>query len=190
MTVQKAGSDSSRGERSSHELKRTGSESSEHLENIGVASPVTISDDGICENESPQNPRNWPHWKKNAQILMVAFHSMMGTFMAAGIVPAYDAFAEEYNVTVPAASYLTSFQVRTDAQPTRAIYNTLANHTETPFRSCSSVYPPSYGTLSLLYMADTTSPCFQCLEACFATSVVHDAHRTAPKWPPEYSRLF
>ncbi|KAJ5350676.1 hypothetical protein N7541_008403 [Penicillium brevicompactum] len=111
MTVAKAGSDSSRGERSSHEIKRTGSESSEHLENIGVASPVTIADDGIYENESPQNPRNWPHWKKNAQILMVAFHSMMGTFMAAGIVPAYDAFAEEYNVTVPAASYLTSFQV-------------------------------------------------------------------------------
>ncbi|KAK9846230.1 Sucrose/H+ symporter [Penicillium brevicompactum] len=111
MTVAKAGSDSSRGERSSHEIKRTGSESSEHLENIGVASPVTIADDGIYENESPQNPRNWPHWKKNAQILMVAFHSMMGTFMAAGIVPAYDAFAEEYNVTVPAASYLTSFQI-------------------------------------------------------------------------------
>jgi hypothetical protein len=43
--------------------------------------------------------------------LMVAFHSMMGTFMAAGIVPAYEEFAEQYNVTVPAASYLTSFQV-------------------------------------------------------------------------------
>jgi hypothetical protein len=35
----------------------------------------------------------------------------MGTFMAAGIIPAYDAFAEEYGVTVQAASYLTSFQV-------------------------------------------------------------------------------
>lgn len=127
MTVAKAGSDSSRGERSSHEIKRTGSESSEHLENIGVASPVTIADDGIYENESPQNPRNWPHWKKNAQILMVAFHSMMGTFMAAGIVPAYDAFAEEYNVTVPAASYLTSFQVRTDARPACSRCDTFAN---------------------------------------------------------------
>lgn len=42
---------------------------------------------------------------------MVAFHSMMGTFMAAGIIPAYDSFAEQYGVTVPAASYLTSFQV-------------------------------------------------------------------------------
>ncbi|CAG8122059.1 unnamed protein product [Penicillium olsonii] len=97
--------------RASHDIKRTGSEDSEHLENVGVVSPVTVSDDMECENESPQNPRNWPHWKKNAQILMVAFHSMMGTFMAAGIVPAYDAFAEEYNVTVPTATYLTSVQI-------------------------------------------------------------------------------
>jgi hypothetical protein len=42
---------------------------------------------------------------------MVAFHSMMGSFMAAGIVPAYDAFAEEYKVTVKSASYFTSVQV-------------------------------------------------------------------------------
>ncbi|KAJ5509905.1 Major facilitator superfamily domain general substrate transporter [Penicillium expansum] len=35
----------------------------------------------------------------------------MGTFMAAGIIPAYDAFAEQYNVTVPDASYLTSCQI-------------------------------------------------------------------------------
>lgn len=109
--IEKTESDSNRGERGSNEIKRTGSEMSEHLENIGATSPASISDDGVCDNESLQNPRNWPHWKKNAQILMVAFHSMMGTFMAAGIVPAYDAFAEEYGVTVPAASYLTSFQV-------------------------------------------------------------------------------
>ena len=31
--------------------------------------------------------------------------------MAAGIIPAYDTFAEEYGVSVPQASYLTSFQV-------------------------------------------------------------------------------
>ncbi|KAF4772351.1 hypothetical protein HAV15_004853 [Penicillium sp. str.  len=70
-----------------------------------------VPDDGIWENESPQNPHNWPRWKKNAQILMVAFHSMMGTSMAAGIIPAYDTFAEQYNVTVPDASYLTSCQI-------------------------------------------------------------------------------
>ncbi|KAJ5970094.1 uncharacterized protein N7479_000012 [Penicillium vulpinum] len=48
---------------------------------------------------------------ENAQILLVAFHSMMGTFMAAGIIPAYNAFAEQYNVTVPDAIYLTSSQI-------------------------------------------------------------------------------
>ncbi|RHZ54239.1 uncharacterized protein CDV56_105690 [Aspergillus thermomutatus] len=57
------------------------------------------------------DPHNWPKWKKNAQILMVAFHSMVATFMGAGIIPAYDAMAEEYAVTVQDASYLTSFQI-------------------------------------------------------------------------------
>lgn len=98
--------------RPSRGMKRASSETSVHLENVESSSPdCRVSDDGIWENESPQNPRNWPRWKKNAQILMVAFHSMMGTFMAAGIIPAYDAFAEQYNVTVPDASYLTSLQV-------------------------------------------------------------------------------
>ena len=44
---------------------------------------------------------------------MVAFHSMAATFMAAGIIPAYDAMAEDYGVTVPEASYFTSVQVCT-----------------------------------------------------------------------------
>ncbi|KAI9039540.1 MFS general substrate transporter [Aspergillus affinis] len=61
--------------------------------------------------ESPNNPRNWAQWKKNAHILMVPFHSMIATLMAAGIIPAYDMMAEEYNVTVPEASYLTSIQI-------------------------------------------------------------------------------
>jgi hypothetical protein len=63
--------------------------------------------------EDPANPRNWPGWKKNAQILMVAFHSMSATFVAAGIIPAYESLAEEYGITVPQASYLTSAQVGT-----------------------------------------------------------------------------
>ncbi|KAJ5493526.1 hypothetical protein N7463_009613, partial [Penicillium fimorum] len=45
------------------------------------------------------------------KILLVAFHSMIATFMATGIIPAYDAFAEQYNVTLPYASYLNSSQV-------------------------------------------------------------------------------
>ncbi|KAJ5382103.1 hypothetical protein N7517_000014 [Penicillium concentricum] len=97
--------------KASHNMKSTSSEISVHLENVISTSPdCKVSDNG-WENKSPQNPRNWPRWKKNAQILLVAFHSMMGTFMEAGIIPAYDAFAEKYNVTVPDASYLTSSQV-------------------------------------------------------------------------------
>lgn len=69
--------------------------------------------DRVWNNESLYNPSNWPHWKKNAQILMVAFHSMVGTFMAAGIVPAYDTLAEMYGVEVQDVSYLTSVQVCT-----------------------------------------------------------------------------
>lgn len=98
--------------RPSHNMKRTRSKTSVHLENMeSTPQECKVPDDGIWENESPQNPHNWPRWKKNAQILMVAFHSMMGTSMAAGIIPAYDTFAEQYNVTVPDASYLTSCQV-------------------------------------------------------------------------------
>lgn len=76
-----------------------------HLENI----PSTPRD--LVFDTSPANPQNWPAWKKDAQILMVAFHSMVATFMAAGIIPAYDVMAEAYAVTVPQASYLTSAQV-------------------------------------------------------------------------------
>lgn len=114
MTVKTVDDISRRHECESHDLKTTWPETSGHLENIDTSCPVRVLQNGIDENEneSPHNPRNWPHWKKNAQILRVAFHSMMGTFMAAGIIPAYDTFAEEYHVTVPVASYLTSLQVR------------------------------------------------------------------------------
>ncbi|OJJ08772.1 hypothetical protein ASPVEDRAFT_89981 [Aspergillus versicolor CBS 583.65] len=79
-----------------------------HTENV-VRSPQ--NSEGATEMDDPANPRNWPSWKKNAQILMVAFHSMSATFIAAGIIPAYDALAEEYGITVPQASYLTSVQI-------------------------------------------------------------------------------
>jgi hypothetical protein len=93
-------------------MKTSQPEESLHLENTSPKLPFNDSSgDEEWPSQSSQDPQNWPGWKKDAQILMVAFHSMMGTFMAAGIIPAYDAFAEEYGVTVQAASYLTSFQV-------------------------------------------------------------------------------
>lgn len=96
---------------SDHNPKATDSEASIHLEDVPPSPPVFLSEDGNQAGRSLQDPKNWPQWKKNAQILMVAFHSCVSTFMAAGIIPAYEIFADEYGVTVPDASYLTSFQV-------------------------------------------------------------------------------
>lgn len=90
-------------------MKGSDSDTSVHLENL----PAAARNKDVVD-DSPDNPRNWPKWKKNAQIIMIAFHSMMGTFMAAGVVPAYEAFAEEYKVTVQQASYFTSIQVSID----------------------------------------------------------------------------
>ncbi|KAK2777456.1 hypothetical protein FQN53_002229 [Emmonsiellopsis sp. PD_33] len=59
----------------------------------------------------PEDPLNWPQWKKNVQVLMVAFHSMIATFMAAGIVPAYEGFAEAYGTDIHKSAYLTSIQI-------------------------------------------------------------------------------
>lgn len=83
------------------DLKMADPEAS-HLENAGAGQVLQLD---------PNAPSNWPKWKKNAQIIMVAFHSMMCTFMAAGIVPAYETMSEEYGITITEASYLTSIQV-------------------------------------------------------------------------------
>jgi antibiotic biosynthesis monooxygenase (ABM) superfamily enzyme len=78
---------------------------------IETESPPTLDQENAWI-EDPNHPRNWPKWKKNSQILMVAFHSMGATFMAAGIIPANEAMAEEYGVALEAVSYFTAVQVR------------------------------------------------------------------------------
>ncbi|KAF2270158.1 MFS general substrate transporter [Lojkania enalia] len=57
------------------------------------------------------DPYNWPSWKKNSNLVLVAFHACMATFIAAGIIPAYEAIAEELGVSLQRASYLTSLQI-------------------------------------------------------------------------------
>lgn len=52
----------------------------------------------------PDDPLNWPTWKKNTQNLMVAFHAMMTTSTAAGIIPGFVDFAKQYETFVPEAS--------------------------------------------------------------------------------------
>lgn len=85
----------------SSDLRKDQFDTTSHLEDVSTYEPETPAD----------APINWPAWKRNAQILMVAFHSMDTVFMAAGIIPGYEAMAEAYKVTVPQASYLTSSQV-------------------------------------------------------------------------------
>lgn len=59
----------------------------------------------------PADPYNWPEWKKTANLICVAFHAMMTTFMASSIIPAYEDIAENLNVSIQRASYLTSLQI-------------------------------------------------------------------------------
>ncbi|KAJ5724818.1 hypothetical protein N7493_006546 [Penicillium malachiteum] len=59
----------------------------------------------------PADPYNWPEWKKTMNLILVAFHACMGTFAAAGIIPAYSDITEIYGVSTQSASYLTSLQI-------------------------------------------------------------------------------
>ncbi|RLV92247.1 Efflux pump vrtL [Spathaspora sp. JA1] len=59
----------------------------------------------------PQDPLNWPDWKKNYEILLIAFGTFSSTFMAAGLTPAFETMAEEYGVPLTTAAYFTSAQI-------------------------------------------------------------------------------
>src|SRR5207248_2517605 len=43
----------------------------------------------------PADPYNWPAWKKNVNLILVAFHAFMTTFIAAGIIPAFEDIAKD-----------------------------------------------------------------------------------------------
>lgn len=57
------------------------------------------------------DPLNWPDWKKNYEIILIAFQTFSSTFMAAGLTPAYEPMAEEYGILAHSATYLTSAQI-------------------------------------------------------------------------------
>ncbi|TAQ88454.1 hypothetical protein B7494_g3225 [Chlorociboria aeruginascens] len=59
----------------------------------------------------PVDPLNWPAWKKNLNLFLVAFHAMMTTFTAACIIPAFELFALDFHISITQASYLTSVQI-------------------------------------------------------------------------------
>ncbi|KXT09188.1 hypothetical protein AC579_429 [Pseudocercospora musae] len=67
-------------------------------------------------SQDPADPYNWPsfmtlQWKKMANLVVVGFHAMMTTFIAASIIPAYEDIAEDFGTTITRASYLTSLQI-------------------------------------------------------------------------------
>ncbi|KAK9454012.1 MFS transporter [Dipodascopsis uninucleata] len=59
----------------------------------------------------PADPYNWPSWKKNVNILLVSFHSMMATFIPSAIIPAFDLLAKDFGTSLTRASYLTSMMI-------------------------------------------------------------------------------
>lgn len=59
----------------------------------------------------PADPYNWKLSKKLVNLLLVAVHAFMGTFMASGVIPAYASMAEDLHVSLQRTSYMTSLQI-------------------------------------------------------------------------------
>lgn len=57
------------------------------------------------------DPLNWPAWKKNVGLILVAFHAYIAIFTAATIIPAYLPMSIALHVSLTRTSYLTSAQV-------------------------------------------------------------------------------
>ncbi|KAJ6089289.1 hypothetical protein N7467_004505 [Penicillium canescens] len=54
------------------------------------------------------DPYNWPRWRKNINLSLVAFHAMMATFTAASIQSAFENISEDLEVSMQRTSYLVS----------------------------------------------------------------------------------
>ncbi|KAF7197026.1 Efflux pump vrtL [Pseudocercospora fuligena] len=81
----------------------------EHLDYL-IKRHGTLDLDPIPSSD-PADPYNWPSWKKMANLVVVGFHAMMTTFIAASIIPVYENIAEDFGTTITRASYLTSLQI-------------------------------------------------------------------------------
>ena len=65
-----------------------------------------------CPSADPADPLNWPEWRKNVYLGLVAFHGFQAGFMAAGLVPATALMAVAYGRSASDISYLVSSMVR------------------------------------------------------------------------------
>ncbi|KOS42183.1 hypothetical protein ACN38_g6923 [Penicillium nordicum] len=54
------------------------------------------------------DPYNWPRWRKNLNLTLVAFHAMMATFSASSIQSAFENISEDLDVSMQRTSYLVS----------------------------------------------------------------------------------
>ncbi|KAK5215629.1 hypothetical protein LTR96_011212 [Exophiala xenobiotica] len=59
----------------------------------------------------PNDPYNWPSWKKNANLCVVAFQGLTTVLNAAGIIPAIPLLIESLNISVQKVTYLIGVQI-------------------------------------------------------------------------------
>nr|POE86931.1 putative transporter [Quercus suber] len=62
-------------------------------------------------SDDPADPYNWPKSKKVINLVCVAFHAMMTTFIASSIIPVFEDIALDLGGTITKASYLASIQI-------------------------------------------------------------------------------
>ncbi|CAH0024869.1 unnamed protein product [Clonostachys rhizophaga] len=60
----------------------------------------------------PNEPYNWPRWKSRINLFLIAFHALMIGFVAGSPIPAFQAFANDFDVSIDAAAYIVSIQAR------------------------------------------------------------------------------
>lgn len=57
------------------------------------------------------DPYNWSSWRKHVLLVQVAFHAMLGAFSAAAVIPSFETFVEEFDITITQASYFVSVPI-------------------------------------------------------------------------------
>ncbi|KAF7560761.1 hypothetical protein G7046_g3381 [Stylonectria norvegica] len=62
-------------------------------------------------SEDPNDPHNWPRWQSLTNLFLLSFHALMIGFMTGGPISAFQAFSNEFNVSLNAASYTVSSQI-------------------------------------------------------------------------------
>ncbi|KAK5989552.1 MFS transporter cpaT-like protein [Cladobotryum mycophilum] len=64
-------------------------------------------------SQDPDDPLNWPAWKKNVNLALVAFHGLMSTGGAVAVVPAFEDWSKKFDISIETASLLGSAQMIT-----------------------------------------------------------------------------